>query len=156
MEQLRDEGGAAEARDPARAEELLGQERELRAEASDKRTELAEVRRRSYYNQKVWKRVVVILAGPAMNLLIAFLIVWGLILANGQAVPTKRVLQVVSATPAATRLKPGDRIVSVDGVSGGPTAIQTAIRRHTCAGPLTNGCVAATPATVVVRRDGQL
>src|SRR5882757_1612291 len=29
---------------------------------------------RAYYNQKVWKRVVVILAGPAVNILIAFLI----------------------------------------------------------------------------------
>ena len=37
----------------------------------------ADASRRAYYNQPVWKRVVVILAGPAMNLLIAFLIVWG-------------------------------------------------------------------------------
>jgi regulator of sigma E protease len=98
----------------------------------------------------------VILAGPAMNLLLAFLIVWGLILANGEAVPTKRVQAVNTATPAASALRPGDRIVSVDGVSGPATAIQRAIRRHTCAGQPTNGCVAATPATVVVRRHGRL
>src|SRR5579862_2499005 len=41
---------------------------------------------RAYYNQPVWKRVVVILAGPAVNLLIAFFIVWGLFLANGHQV----------------------------------------------------------------------
>ena len=35
-----------------------------------------EVVHRAYYNQKVWKRIVVILAGPAVNLLIAFLIFW--------------------------------------------------------------------------------
>src|SRR6059058_366939 len=31
---------------------------------------------RAYYNQPVWKRIVVISAGPAVNLLIAFGIVW--------------------------------------------------------------------------------
>src|SRR5437763_6717545 len=29
---------------------------------------------RAYYKQKVWKRIVVILAGPAVNLIIAFLL----------------------------------------------------------------------------------
>src|SRR2546423_13527496 len=41
-----------------------------------------EVRPRAYYNQPVWKRVVVILAGPAGNLPIAFAIVWGLVLSH--------------------------------------------------------------------------
>src|SRR3954453_22024590 len=31
---------------------------------------------RAYYRQPVWKRIVVILAGPAMNVLIAFLILF--------------------------------------------------------------------------------
>src|SRR5437764_8176267 len=35
-----------------------------------------EVTHRAYYNQPVWKRIVVILAGPAVNLLLAFAIVW--------------------------------------------------------------------------------
>src|SRR6202165_5552141 len=43
-----------------------------------------EVRHRAYYNQPVWKRIVVILAGPAVNLLIAFVILWALFIANGQ------------------------------------------------------------------------
>src|SRR5437660_5253547 len=38
----------------------------------------AEVRPRAYYNQSVWKRIVVILAGPFVNFVIAFAIVWGL------------------------------------------------------------------------------
>src|SRR5436305_4076256 len=41
----------------------------------------------AYYNQPVWKRIVVILAGPGVNLAIAFVIVWALLLANGEAVP---------------------------------------------------------------------
>ena len=35
-----------------------------------------EVVPRAYYNQPVWKRIVVILAGPAVNLVIAFVIFW--------------------------------------------------------------------------------
>src|ERR1700745_31470 len=37
-----------------------------------------EVVHRAYYNQAVWKRVVTILAGPVVNIVIAFAIVWGL------------------------------------------------------------------------------
>ena len=118
---------------------------------------------RAYYNQKVWKRVVVILAGPFMNLLIAFFIVWALVLSagqtktvNGQPVPNKTVAAIEAGTPAATALKPGDQIVSVDGVSGSADAIRHQIGTHRCAGTPVNGCLAATPATVVVRRDGQV
>jgi regulator of sigma E protease len=111
---------------------------------------------RAYYNQPVWKRVVVILAGPAMNLLIAFVIVWGLFLSNGEAVTTTHVAAVQKGTPAAVVLRTGDQIVSVDGVSGSATAIRDAIGAHRCAGPQVNGCLAATPAKVIVRRGGQL
>lgn len=110
---------------------------------------------RAYYNQPVWKRVVVILAGPVMNLLIAFVIVWALFLSNGEAVTIKRVYAVERGTPAAAVLKPGDQIVSVDGVGGSPTAIRDEIAKHRCAGPQVNGCLAATPARLVVRRGNQ-
>jgi regulator of sigma E protease len=111
---------------------------------------------RAYYNQPVWKRVTVILAGPAMNLLIAFVIVWALFLSQGQAVPGKNVDAVESGTPAAAVLRPADEVVSVDGVSGSETAIRDQIATHRCAGAQVNGCTASTPATVVVRRDGKL
>jgi regulator of sigma E protease len=115
-----------------------------------------EVIHRAYYNQPVWKRIVVILAGPAVNFLIAFIIVWALFMANGQAVAIKRVAVVQRSTPAATILRPGDQIVSVDGVSGSTAAIREQIRTHRCAGTLSEGCVAATPATLVVRRGNTL
>ncbi len=114
-----------------------------------------EVVPRAYYNQPVWKRVVVILAGPAMNLLIAFGIVWALFLSNGEVVTIKRVA-AVQAKPAAGVLRPGDQIVSVDGVGGSPEAIHNQIGTHRCATALVNGCVATTPARVVVRRGGQV
>src|SRR6516164_3548911 len=53
-----------------------------------------EVVPRAYYNQKPWKRIVVILAGPGMNLLIAFVIVWALFLSNGVTVSSNRVAVV--------------------------------------------------------------
>jgi regulator of sigma E protease len=115
-----------------------------------------EVLPRAYYNQPVWKRVVVILAGPAMNLLIAFGIVWALFLSNGQAVITHRVAAVEKGTPAASALHVGDQVVSVDGVRGSADAIRNQIDRHRCAGAQVAGCKAATPATIVVRRDHQL
>jgi regulator of sigma E protease len=115
-----------------------------------------EVADRAYYNQPVWKRIVVILAGPAVNLLIAFVIVWALFMSNGVAVPIKRVAVVDKSTPAFSHLRPGDQIVSVDGVSGSPDAIRAELATHRCAGAQVNGCRAATPARVVVRRDGKL
>ncbi len=116
----------------------------------------ADVVPRAYYNQPVWKRIVVILAGPAVNLLIAFVIVWALFLSNGQLVPTKRVATIQKGTPAASILRPGDRIVSIDGVSGSPDALRRQLATHTCPGVQVDGCPAARPAEIVVRRGNQL
>ena len=117
-----------------------------------------EVVHRAYYNQPVWKRVVTILAGPVVNIVIAFAIVWGLLYAQGQqvVVPTKQVAAVVKGTPAATVLKPRDTIVSIDGVGGSPAVLRKQIITHRCAGTQSDGCTAATAATVVVRRNGRL
>jgi regulator of sigma E protease len=117
-----------------------------------------EVVPRAYYNQKVWKRVVTILAGPVVNILIAFFIAWALLYSSGQQVisPTKQVAEVVKGTPAATFMKPGDQIVSIDGVSGSPAALRQQILSHRCAAGEGDGCRAATRATVVLRRHGQL
>jgi regulator of sigma E protease len=111
---------------------------------------------RAYYNQKVWKRIVVILAGPFVNLVIAFLIIWILLMSNGQTIAVKSIGTISKGTPAAAVLKPGDRLVSVDGVSSSTDAIRAQIRTHKCAGTPMNGCQSATPAQIVVRRGGQL
>jgi regulator of sigma E protease len=117
-----------------------------------------EVVPRAYYNQAVWKRVVTILAGPLVNILIAFGIAWALLFSQGQPVgaPTKHVAGVVTGTPAAKFMKPGDQIVSIDGVSGSPDALRKQIRSHRCAGAPVSGCSSAQPATIVLRRDGKL
>src|SRR5258707_15378239 len=78
-----------------------------------------EHRARAYYNQPVWKRVFVISAGPAVNILIAFGIIWVLILSNGQAVPSQNVGAILKGSAASAVLRPGDVLLSVDGVRGG-------------------------------------
>ena len=115
-----------------------------------------EVRNRAYHAQPVWKRVVVIAAGPAVNFVLAFILlvtyfaVWG---------PRSEVSSTVSQTqktfPAAGVIKPGDKIVSVDGKTGGTAVWTKQISTHRCAGDSrADRCKAATPATIVVERDG--
>jgi regulator of sigma E protease len=119
-----------------------------------------EVRPRAYCNQAVWKRVVTIVAGPLVNILIAFAIVWGLVAANGQTSSTAntRVGAIERGSAAAQVLRLGDQIVSVDGarVGGSDTTVIEHVSQHRCVGPQVNGCIAATPVRLVVRRDGRL
>jgi regulator of sigma E protease len=126
-----------------------------------------EVAPRAYLNQPPWKRIVVIAAGPAMNLLIAFLLGWAIVAFHGVAVPDIAVDQVSKGSPAAGVLQPGDKVLSVDGVAGyrpglsdaeverRQLRLRNAISAHKCAGKPTTGCQATTPATVVVDRDGR-
>src|SRR3954470_3206719 len=116
---------------------------------------------RAYYRQPVWKRVVVIMAGPAMNLLIAFLIFFGL--AFGAEKISTKVLALASNAPAKSVLKPGDRIVSVDGkristsnVDEQLKLFRSQIAKHRCAGRLVQGCLAATPAVLQVQRGDRV
>jgi regulator of sigma E protease len=112
-----------------------------------------EVAARGYYKQPVWKRIVVISAGPAMNVLVAFVILFALGLTSQKV--THKVGSTTTGSPAAAKLRPGDRIVSVDGVSGGFGTIRKQIASHHCAGKPSDGCPAATAATVKVMRDGR-
>ena len=112
------------------------------------------VAHRAYYRQPVWKRIVVIGAGPAVNIALAFLILWVLLWANGLAEGNGRV-ERVTAEPAKGALRPGDQVVSVDGRRGSFPELREQISSHRCAGPPVDGCRAATPATVVVVNDGQ-
>lgn len=127
--------------------------------------ETPSIESRAYVNQPVWKRIVVILAGPVVNILIAFLLFWVLFVAVGHTVTTPRGEPVASSTigliqkgtPAYGKLRLGDRIVSVDGVGSLPGRIHALIDAHTCRhGARLQGCAASTPATIVVNRDHRL
>jgi regulator of sigma E protease len=115
-----------------------------------------EVRSRAYLNMPVWKRIVVIAAGPAMNILIALLIFVFLFLAVGTSEGTSRVDSVERGSASAGLLRSGDELVSVDGVRGDPAELREQIATHRCAGAQVDGCAARKPAVVVVRRDGKL
>src|SRR3954454_23027444 len=70
---------------------------------------------RAYYRQPVWKRIVVIAAGPFVNIMLASLILAGVYVANGTIEPPLVVGKVEANAPAAGKLRPGDVIVAVDG-----------------------------------------
>jgi regulator of sigma E protease len=107
---------------------------------------------RAYYNQKVWKRIVVILAGPAVNLVIAFVLLFGVYWADG-AKPVNRVDTGKLEAPASRYLRAGDAIVAVDGHRNpSVNEISSLIRSHPCAGRPTAGCRAATPVALTIRR----
>jgi regulator of sigma E protease len=116
---------------------------------------------RGYYEQPVWRRIVVIGAGPAVNIVLAFVILF--VLALSASDPTQTVDEIVPGSPAATVLKPGDRILAIDGKSYPNADAETRLENfyedvgsHKCAGKQVDGCKAATPVTLRVRRDGQV
>ncbi|HEY3435183.1 MAG TPA: M50 family metallopeptidase [Solirubrobacterales bacterium] len=122
-----------------------------------------EVEHRAYYRQDVWKRIVVVAAGPAVNILLAFAILFGVYWANGQEEIQQSVGEVRKGSPAAKVLQPGDEIVAVDGkrfaglgTEERLTKFGETVATHKCEGKQVDGCVAATPVQLEVRRDGQL
>jgi regulator of sigma E protease len=115
----------------------------------------------------VWKRIVVIAAGPVVNIVLAFLILWVLFASRPMQLPQPVVDRIEKGSPAQNVLRPGDRLESVDGKPGfaqGLTAeqgearvsaLRDTIARHTCAGTPKQGCTATEPVKLVVLRDGQ-
>jgi regulator of sigma E protease len=122
-----------------------------------------EVLKRAYYNQPVWKRVVVIAAGPAMNILIAFVILFFLAFSVQQIIgPGLKIAEVTSDSAAKGQLRPDDKVISIDGQTltrfdGSDRAdkFRDLIGSHKCAGQPSNGCSATTPVSIVVDRNGQ-
>jgi regulator of sigma E protease len=122
---------------------------------------------RAYVRQAVWKRVFVIAAGPAVNLVLAFLIFWGVYAIQGVPSGEVNVDQVERGSPAAGQLRPGDLLLSVDGRPGyaaGLTVDEVDERRQgltravnavRCPGEQVDGCRAQRPVQVTVLRDGQ-
>lgn len=115
---------------------------------------------RGYYQQPVWKRIVVIGAGPAVNIVLAFAILF--VLALGASDPTQKVDEIVPGSPAASALKLGDRIVAIDGKSYAGLDTEARLEKfyndvgsHKCVGKPSDGCRAMTPVVIEVERAGQ-
>ena len=113
-----------------------------------------EIAHRGYYHQPVWKRIVVIGAGPAVNIVLAFVMLF--FLAFGAREVTRNVGEVSAGSPAAKVLESGDRILTVDGRGGDQVALSRRISTHHCAGRQVPGCLARTPVLLRVERDGKV
>jgi membrane-associated protease RseP (regulator of RpoE activity) len=84
---------------------------------------------RLFYKLPVWKRVIIMMGGPVMNLVLAFVFFSIVLVGIGVPQPTVNVGAVVACTPtleqgspsctptpaAAVGLQPDDRIIAVDG-----------------------------------------
>jgi regulator of sigma E protease len=126
---------------------------------------------RSYYMQVPWRRIAVILAGPGVNLLIAFLLFWAILFSGNlegattlenlnpsihTRVPSTTVAAIEKGEPAYGTLALGDRIIAID---GRPVTVASAIRAigaHRCPGTSYADCRAATPVQLTVRRAGHV
>jgi regulator of sigma E protease len=130
-----------------------------------------EVARRAYYSQAPWKRIVVILAGPGVNILIAFVLFWVVLfsgslngaIALGNLDPAVQTLVQTTSVQAIERGKPADGVLRAGdhilAVEGRPVTVNSAMRMiaaHRCAGALTEGCRAATPVRLTIRRAGHV
>jgi regulator of sigma E protease len=110
---------------------------------------------RAYFRQPVWKRIVVIAAGPFVNVVIGVLIFAGIFAFHGTFETTNAVAKGGLKPPALGALQVGDKILAVDGRRGGFQAVQSEIQRHRCATvPPRAGCAATTPARLLIERGG--
>ena len=97
----------------------------------------------AYWRARTWKRVLVIFAGPAANILFALVLFTGLYMTSG-GTPTTTVESVRgSSAAAALGLQAGDRIISIGGT---PMTAESISRTIAASG--------GKPLTVVVLRDG--
>ncbi len=99
----------------------------------------------AYWRQRPWKRIAVIFAGPATNLVFAVLLFAVVYLAVGGG-PTTTVEKVLAGRPAqAAGLRPGDEIVAVAGQAVKPADITRIISTSQ-----------GRPLTLTVLRDGRV
>jgi regulator of sigma E protease len=99
----------------------------------------------AYWRQDTWRRIFVILAGPATNFLLAIALFAILFLVGGGKATTT-VGSVLPGKPAAAiGLKPGDEIVAINGATVEPRDISAAISGSK-----------GQPVTVMVQRGARL
>ena len=145
---------------PSRSRRLFGKLVQDARSASDESMQGVD-ESRAVYNLPVYKRIIIMLGGPVMNLLLAFVLFAVLLMGFGQAQTTTTVSSVTSCvtatgTPAscgtdtvpspamAAGLLAGDKIISVNGTNVTSWEQGTNIIRSS----------AGKPVTVVVERGG--
>ena len=123
---------------------------EEKEDASEVSVEAAIEDPHSYSNQSVWKRILISVAGPAMNLLLGLVLMLIFVVASASQSPlgSNRVAAfyvTYSATEEHGGLKPGDYIVGIDNT---PVQSFAQLREH-----VTNGD--STVFSLVIAREGE-
>ena len=73
-------------------------------------------RNQTFQSKALWKRALIIFAGPAVNFLLAIAIFMGFLLAYGHSTTPAKVEQIVAGSPAEKAgLKVGDKILALNG-----------------------------------------
>ena len=107
----------------------------------------ADERNRTFQAKPVWQRALVVAAGPVVNFVAAAAILGGFALAFGEIRTPPVVASTLPGSPAAAAgLRPGDRIVALD---GGSIDSFDAIARYVV-------LRAGEPVTITVAREGAL
>jgi len=110
---------------------------------------------RTYYSSPVWKRIVVISAGPFVNIVVAFILLFGVSLSLNEE-PTNGVESVAEDGAAVGVLEAGDKIIAVDGVEGDFADLREQIATHECEGGSTeDGCEVVAPVELTIERNGK-
>jgi regulator of sigma E protease len=118
---------------------------------------------RAYHRQKVWKRIVVAAAGPAVNIVLAFVILYFVFAVGGLEEQKPIVQSTTSGSAAAKVLQKGDALIGINGQSfagltGGEriAKVTEVVTADKCPGSQVDGCAGKEPLEVTVRRDGQM
>ncbi len=101
----------------------------------------------AYWRQPTWKRLAVIAAGPAANVVVAFIVFFAVYATGAPSQhPSTEVAAVTAGTPAAAAgLESGDRVVAVNGRAARTFETVSRLIRSSRGGPV----------TLTVRRDGR-
>jgi regulator of sigma E protease len=109
----------------------------------------SEVAHRAYFAQPMWKKIATIAAGPAVNIVLAIVIFAGIFWVGVPTFDLTTSVGSVNRDSAAAQadLRPGDRILSVDGtrVGGDPEKVRTALQ----------GGTEGEAVRLTIERDGQ-
>jgi regulator of sigma E protease len=89
-----------------------------------------------------------------VNFVVAFVLLFVFYSMLGPHEVTGKIGAVQKGWPAAGKLKPGDKVVAVDGRPGTPVQLSQRIATHKCPGAQVQGCKGS-PVKVTVLRDGK-